>query len=199
MHNLQLGVRGATQRLSPTRYALSAAAFRPGGHRRRLGPAPPVVARSTSTSRSADASQFGGSFSVSQARSKATPTAGQQNANAGAVSAALQYVPVLPIRRADGTYSLINTDLNVYNALLDAPQTPNPVSLAQEVRDSLSDTRLLGNVFGQAELLPDLKLKIAVGADYADRWRNTYYPRTTLRGAQSHGEAIRATAVTARG
>ena len=30
---------------------------------------------------------------ASQARSKATPSAGQQNANAGAVSAALQYVP----------------------------------------------------------------------------------------------------------
>jgi hypothetical protein len=112
------------------------------------------------------------------------------------VSAALQYVPILPVRREDGTYSYINTDLNAYNSLLDAPQTPNPVSLAHEVRDSLSDTRLLGNVFGQFTLLPGLQLRISGGADYANRGRNTYYPRTTLRGAQSNGEAIRAGSVT---
>src|SRR5262249_47438351 len=127
---------------------------------------------------------------------KSVPTAGQQNGNSGAVSAAIQYVPILPVKRADGTYSYINTDLNAYNSLLDAPQTPNPVSLAREVKDSLSDTRFLGNFSGQADLLDGLKFKIALGADFANRGRYTYYPLSTIRGAQSHGEAIRATAST---
>jgi TonB-linked SusC/RagA family outer membrane protein len=135
--------------------------------------------------------EVSGSINASQVRSKSTPTAGQQNANAGAVSAAIQYAPVLPIRRADGSYSLINPDLNVYNSLLDAPQTPNPVSLTNDVTDSLSDTRLLAQVSAQAELLDNLDLKIALGTDYANRGRNTYYPRTTLRGLQSSGDAIR--------
>ncbi|HET6228698.1 MAG TPA: TonB-dependent receptor [Longimicrobiaceae bacterium] len=196
LQNWQLSVRGATATGSPTRYALSGGYFDQEG----------IVAGSGIRRYSARVNlnqalgsrvELGGSFSASQARSKSVPTAGQQNANAGAVSAALQYVPILPVRRADGTYSYINTDLNAYNSLLDAPQTPNPVSLTNEVRDSLSDTRLLGNLFGQVSLLQDLKLRVSLGTDYASRWRNTYYPRTTLRGGQSNGEAIRAEAATA--
>ena len=105
-------------------------------------------------------------------------------------------MPILPVRRADGTYSYINTDLNAYNSLLDAPQTPNPVSLAQDVIDSLSDSRFLGNFFGQADIASHLKLRVTVGADYANRWRNTYYPRTTLRGSQVNGDAGGATSTT---
>ncbi|HEY0036014.1 MAG TPA: SusC/RagA family TonB-linked outer membrane protein, partial [Longimicrobium sp.] len=191
LNNLQLAVRGATTNASPTRYSLSGGFFDQDG----------VVVGSGLSRYSARINlnqsigrrvELGGSFSASQARSKAIPTAGQQNANAGAVSAALQYVPILPVRLADGRYSYINRDLNAYNALLDAPQTPNPVSLTNEVRDSLRDTRLLGNAFAQVELLDGLDLRVSLGADYADRSRLTYYPRTTLRGEQANGEAIRA-------
>ena len=105
-------------------------------------------------------------------------------------------MPILPVRRADGTYSYINTDLNAFATQLDAPQTPNPVSLAQEVKDSLSDTRLLGNIFGQARLVEGLTFRTSFGADYSNRSRYTYYPRTTLRGEQANGEAIRAGSAT---
>jgi len=37
---------------------------------------------------------------------------------------------------------------------------------------------------------------VSVGVDFADRGRYTYYPRTTIRGAQSNGEAIRASSGT---
>lgn len=195
INNLQMSVRGATATGSPTRYALSAGYFDQEGILVGSG------LRRYSTRINLNQAigrrvELGGSFSASQARSKAVPTAGQQNANAGAVSAALQYVPILPVRRPDGTYSYINTDLNAYNPLLDAPTTPNPVSLTNEVRDSLSDTRLLGNLFGQATLFEGLQLRVSLGADYADRWRYTYYPRTTIRGQQANGEAIRASSGT---
>ena len=191
LNNLQMSVRGATTTSSPTRYALSGGYFDQDG----------IVVGSGLRRYSARLNlnqsigrrvELGGSFSASQAQSKAIPTAGQQNANAGAVSAALQYVPILPVRFANGEYSLINRDLNAYNSLLDAPQTPNPVSLTNEVRDSLRDTRLLGNAFAQVELLDGLDLRVSLGADYANRSRLTYYPRTTMRGAQANGEAIRA-------
>jgi TonB-linked SusC/RagA family outer membrane protein len=195
VRNFQLSVRGATSSANVTRYNLSGGVYDQdgivvGSGIRRLS------TRLNLNQSLGSRAEFGASLSAAQAVSKAVPTAGQQNANAGAVSAALQYVPILPVRREDGTYSYINTDLNAFNSLLDAPQTPNPVSLAQEVRDSLSDTRLLGNIFGQFTLLPGLQLRISGGADYANRGRNTYYPRTTLRGEQANGEAIRAASVT---
>jgi len=191
VRNLQLSVRGATTAASPTRYNLTGGYFDQDGIV--VGSGLRRISGRLNLNQSIGSRvELGGSFSVGQARSKAVPTAGQQNSNAGAVSAAIQYVPILPVRRADGTYSYINTDLNAYSTLLDAPQTPNPVSLAVEVKDSLSDTRLFGNLFGEVDLLQGLQLRVGIGTDYADRWRYTYYPRTTLRGEQSNGEAIRA-------
>jgi TonB-linked SusC/RagA family outer membrane protein len=195
VRNLQLSVRGATSAATPTRYSLSGGYFDQdgvvmgSGFRR-------YSARVNLSQAIGSRVELGGSLMASQARSKSVPTAGQQNANAGAVSAALQYVPILPVRRADGTYSYINTDLNAYATLLDAPQTPNPVSLAQEVRDSLGDSRVLGNLFGRIELFPGLEARVSLGVDYASRSRHTYYPRTTLRGQQANGEAIRASSTT---
>ncbi|HYD51911.1 MAG TPA: TonB-dependent receptor plug domain-containing protein, partial [Gemmatimonadaceae bacterium] len=195
VRNVQLSVRGATTAASPTRYSMSGGWFDQdgivvGSGLRRLS------GRVNLNQSIGSRVEFGGTLSASQARSKAVPTGGQQNANAGAISAAIQYVPILPVKRADGTYSYINTDLNRFAQQLDAPQTPNPVSLAREVKDSLSDTRFLGNVFAEVEILPDLEARVSFGGDYADRWRYTYYPRTTLRGQQANGEAIRASSAT---
>ncbi len=191
VRNVQIGVRGATNAANPTRYALSGGVFDQDGVVLGSG-IRRVSGRANLVQVIGDRVEIGGTLSASQARTKSTPTAGQQNGNSGAVSAALQYVPILPVRRPDGSYSYINTDLNAYNSTLDAPQTPNPVSLAADVIDSLSDTRLLSNVYGQADLLSNLKLRVSFGADYANRWRNTYYPRTTLRGSQVNGDATRA-------
>lgn len=195
VRNFQLSVRGATTTASPTRYNISGGLFEQDGIVETSG-LRRLSARVNLNQAIGSRIEFGGSLSASQARSRAVPTGGQQNAGAGAISAAIQYVPILPVRRADGTYSYINTDLNAYATQLDAPQTPNPVSMAVEVRDSLSDTRFLGNAFAQAEVLPGLQARVTFGADYADRWRNTYYPRTTLRGEQANGEAIRASGAT---
>jgi TonB-linked SusC/RagA family outer membrane protein len=197
VRNGQLTVRGAAGSNSPTRYSLSAGVFDQEG----------IVVGSGLTRYSGRLNlsqalgqrfELGGSFTASMARSKSTPTSGQQNSGAGAVSAALQYVPVIPVKLADGRYTYLNRDLNalVGNNSLDAAPVPNPVSLAQEVRDSLSDTRLLGNIFARGEVLPGLEARISLGGDYAGRWRRTYYPRTTLRGEQSSGEAIRASNTT---
>jgi TonB-linked SusC/RagA family outer membrane protein len=195
VRNIQMSVRGATSTANNTRYALSFGRFDQdgivvGSGLRRLS------SRLNVNQSFGDRVQFGASVSASQARSKAVPVAGQQNAGAGAISAALQYVPILPVKRADGTYSLLNPDLNVYGTLLDAAPAPNPVSLAREVSDSLGDTRVLGNFFADVGLLKDLKLKVSIGADYADRYRNTYFPRTTVQGAQANGLAIRSGSTT---
>jgi TonB-linked SusC/RagA family outer membrane protein len=193
--NLQLSMRGASSTANVTRYAISGGYFNQDGIV--LGSGLKRLTGRLNVDQSIGTRfEIGGTLTASQVRSKSTPTAGQQNANAGAVSAAIQYVPILPVYRADGTYSYINTDLNAYNTLLDAPATPNPVSLAKEVMDSLSDTRLLSNLFAQVQPIENLTVRSTYGIDYADRGRNTYYPRTTIRGQQAGGEAIRAGATT---
>jgi TonB-linked SusC/RagA family outer membrane protein len=193
--DLQLSMRGASTAANVTRYAISGGYFNQdgivlGSGLKRLSGRVNVIQSMGSRF------DVGGTLTASQVRSKATPTAGQQNANAGAVSAAIQYVPILPVYRDDGTYSYINSDLNAYNTLLDAPPTPNPVSLAREVTDSLSDNRVLGNVYAQAQLRPDLTFKTTFGTDYASRGRDTYYPRTTTRGALAGGQALRGSTTT---
>ena len=143
-----------------------------------------------------DLHQVGGSVSASQARSKSVPTAYQQNAGAGATQRRTSVRPDSsgPPRgwnlhsRESGSQCLQHASRRTSN--------PNPVSLAREVSDSLGDTRLLGNFFADIGILRDLKFRVSVGADYANRFRNTYYPRTTLRGSGANGVAIRNSANT---
>ncbi|MFN2604323.1 MAG: SusC/RagA family TonB-linked outer membrane protein [Gemmatimonadaceae bacterium] len=194
VNNLQFSVRGATSTNQQTRYALSLGRYNQEGIV--VGSGLQRLSSRLNLTQDLGRVQLSGSVSASQARSKSTPTAGQQNGNAGAVSAALQYVPILPVFRPDGTYSLLGPDLNAYGTVLNAAPAPNPVSLAREVTDSLGDTRVLGNFAADIGLLKDLKFRLSLGADYANRYRNTYYPRTTLRGAGANGEAIRADGTT---
>jgi TonB-linked SusC/RagA family outer membrane protein len=187
--NLQLSMRGASTAANVTRYAISGGLFDQDGIV--LGSGLKRLSGRVNVNQSIGGRfEVGGSLTGSQVRSKSTPTSGQQNAGAGAVSAAIQYVPILPVYRADGSYSYILPDLNAYSTLLDAPATPNPLSLAQEVTDSLSDNRLLSNLYAQTTLTEGLTLRSTFGTDYATRGRNTYYNRSTIRGSQSGGDAL---------
>jgi TonB-dependent starch-binding outer membrane protein SusC len=194
VNNLQFSVRGATSGTQSTKYALSLGRYLQDGIV--VGSGLQRLSSRLNLTQDLGRVQLTGSVSASQARSKSTPTAGQQNGNAGAVSGALQYVPILPVFRPDGSYTLLNPDLNVYGSQLNAAPAPNPVSLAREVSDSLGDTRVLGNFAADIGLTNDLKFRLSLGGDYANRYRNTYYPRTTLRGAAVGGEAIRADGTT---
>ena len=195
VQNFQLAVRGATNNASPTRYSISGGLFDQEGIV--VGSGLQRLSTRVNLNQAVGSRlEFGGSFSAARAKSKSVPTSGQQNAGAGAISAAIQYVPILPVKREDGTYSYLNTDLNEYDSRLDGAPTPNPVSLAREVMDSLSDTRLLANIFGQLQIIDGLEFRTSFGTDYADRWRFTYYNRQTQRGQQTNGEAIRATSST---
>ena len=192
LQNFQLTLRGASQGSNITRYALS------GGMNKQDGIVlgsgfQRLSGRLNVTQSVGSRLELGGNLTASRARSRQAQTDGQQNRNAGAVSAALQYSPNLPVRRANGSYSLQRQDIP---GVLDPPDTDNPVALANEVSDSLSDTRLLGNVYGDYTILNGLRARVNLGADYADRWRYTYYPRTTLRGGDALGDAQRDDAVT---
>src|SRR6185369_7738484 len=121
--------------------------------------------------------------------STSIPTDGSLNGGAGAVGAAINYYPVLPVRQPNGTYTLMGQ--NSPSTILQATNIPNPVSMAADVTDKLGDTRVLANAFGEYDLFDGLKFKMSVGADLSNRTRDTYFPRTTLQGSQVNGQATR--------
>ena len=187
-HNLQLGVSGGTTGVNTTRYALS------GGLYEQTGVVLGSGFRRVSFRGSLDQSvgtklHVVGNLSLSRAGSNSIPTDGSLNAGAGAVGAAIQYYPTIPLRRADGSYTLMTSDGGP--SPLTPTNIPNPLSMANDVRDQLGDTRYLANTSLEYEILKGLKLKVGLGSDLADRTRDTYYPRTTLQGAQVNGQAIR--------
>jgi len=192
IQSLQLTMRGATTGVNRTRYALSGGLVDQdgiilgSGLRRFSG-------RVNVSQQIGRKFEIGANLTASRVTTRSVATDGQQNKGAGVVSGALQYQPILPVRRPDGSYSYIFTDIP---SQLNPPETPNPISMALDVADSLTDARLLANSYAEYALFPSLKFRTSLGGDYADRGRYTYFPRTTLRGSLTNGEALRATGLT---
>ncbi len=187
LRSLQLGVSGMTAGSNPTRYAVSGGIFDQqgvviGSEFRRVSMRGSVDQSIGSRLRASS------NLMVSRVATTAIPTNGGSNASAGAIGAALQYYPTFPVRRPDGTYTLLADDGPV---ALNPSTVPNPVSLVEAVNDRLGDSRVLANLFGEYSLGRGLMLRISGGADYSARSRDTYYPRTTLRGRGVDGEARR--------
>jgi TonB-linked SusC/RagA family outer membrane protein len=139
-----------------------------------------------------DRFRFGSTLTGSRVNSTFIPTEGESNARAGAVGAAIQAYPFLPVRLPDGRYPYQGRDLPLVGVPAgQASNLVNPVSLAAEVTDRLGDTRVLGNAFGEWEPVGGLRARVSAGADFSTRFRDTYYPRLTRRGEEAGGEAIR--------
>ncbi len=136
-------------------------------------------------------------LTASRVRTLFVPTDGESNRRAGAVGAALQAYPFLPVQFEDGSYPYQVRDLTTLFGTTPltsgiASELPNPVSMATQVQDELGDTRILGNAYGEYELIPGLRARVSVGGDYSGRSRDTYYPRTTRPGAEAQGNALQA-------
>lgn len=192
MNNLQLGVTGGSPGANGTQYALSGGSFNQvgvvkGSDFRRLS------MRGSLTQTIASRLHLGSNLLVSRVNSNQVPTDGSFNAGAGAVGAALQYIPIMPVTQSDGSYSLASTDYpTVLSSLgLTGGNIPNPVATALLVQDRLADTRLLANATGDYSIIDGLVFRVNLGGDLSDRTRDTYYPSTTLQGLGQNGRAIR--------
>jgi TonB-linked SusC/RagA family outer membrane protein len=138
---------------------------------------------------------LGSNLLVSRVSSSQVPTDGSFNAGAGAVGAAIQYLPIMSVRRADGNYTLVSTDCpTVLTSIgISCGNVPNPVASAFDVQDRLGDTRVLAGATGDYALGKGFSFRTNIGADLSNRSRDTYYPRTTLQGAGLNGRALRGT------
>lgn len=112
--------------------------------------------------------------------------------DASAVAAALQFIPTLPVRRENGTFTNMASDAPAeLSGALAIPDVQNPVAVLTSMRDVLGENRVLGTLFGEYDLMEGLTFRSSVGANITNRTRDTYWPRVTLRGAQTNGQAIR--------
>ncbi len=179
--NLQMGVSGGSPGTNSTRYAVSGGVFQQQG----------VVINSAFKRISLRGNldqdigargRISTNVTVSRVNSNSVPTDGSLNGGAGAVGAAIDYYPILPVRQPNGTYTLMSQN-NPSPAILTPTAIANPVSMANDVTDKLGDTRVLADAFGEYQLLDGLKARVSLGSDLSERTRDTYYPQTTLMGA----------------
>jgi TonB-linked SusC/RagA family outer membrane protein len=194
IRNAQLSVTGGTTAKNATRYAISGGVFDQQGvvdnsNFKRLS------LRGNVDQMIGEKLKIGSNVLISRVNSSQIPTDGSLNAGAGAVGAALQYPSIMSPYRADGSYTLLNTDFpqTLLNLGIAAGNVPNPLASALEVNDKLFDTRVLANVAGEYKIAKGLTWRTTVGSDLSFRGRDTYYPRTTLQGFGQNGRAIRGT------
>lgn len=97
----------------------------------------------------------------------ATDTGGED----GAVAGALRMNPILPVY--EDAEKRTYTQINIPGILV-----PNPVGTVNEQKFNNATSRLLGDIYAQWEIIPDLKLKVVAGADIMYHKTNRYTPVT---------------------
>jgi TonB-linked SusC/RagA family outer membrane protein len=188
LQSYQLSVTGGTSGSNATRYAVSGGYFNQDGVV--LGSAFERMSLRVNLSQNiGDRFRVGTNLSGSRVSTNFSPTDGAVGgADASIVAAALQFLPTLPVRQADGSYT---------NMLDDAPSAiepqdiQNPVAVLTSMKDVLGDNRLLANAFAEYTLGRGFTLRSTLGGQLVTRSRDTYWPRVTLRGEQTNGQAIR--------
>ncbi|WP_057936587.1 SusC/RagA family TonB-linked outer membrane protein [Algoriphagus resistens] len=122
--------------------------------------------------------KVGTNLNVSQTNSNAVPT--DAGGTGGVVTGAMKFNPVLPVYsdEALGEYIQVNSPGLIY---------PNPVASAKEqVRESKM-LRVLGNVYGEWEFIPNLTGKVSFGTDLVNTKFDTFIPSSIF---ESNGIAV---------
>jgi TonB-dependent starch-binding outer membrane protein SusC len=187
MQSYQVSVTGGTSGENRTRYAISGGYFNQDGIV--LGSAFERLSLRLNLNQDiGERFRIGTNLTGSRVNTQFSPTDGQMHgADAGAVAGALQFIPTLPVFREDGRF----TEYRDAPGILDVPPVPNPLAMVTEMDDLLGDTRILGNAFAEYDIIPGLRFRTSLGTSISNRFRDTYWPRSTLRGEQAGGQAFR--------
>ncbi|WP_421826805.1 SusC/RagA family TonB-linked outer membrane protein [Larkinella sp.] len=92
----------------------------------------------------------------------------------GIIDNALKAAPIFPVYNPDGSVAINKQNAIAYGF----SGGENPVALATQIKDKLNHVRLLGNLFGEYELLNGLTFKTYFASDLNYFGRNYYRPST---------------------
>ncbi|CCH53990.1 TonB-dependent receptor [Fibrisoma limi BUZ 3] len=104
--------------------------------------------------------------------------------NSGTVLGALAQIPTIPIRNADGNYSI-----NPFQ------QFDNPVGNLLETRNNAVIYQVIGNAYGEFDILKNLTFKSSLGLDFRSQIENEFITRN-YPGTQNASPATRGSART---
>lgn len=119
----------------------------------------------------------------SQVRFKDVPLGDGRNANSALIYSAMTFLPTVPVRQEDGTYS-DNPYRNIY---------PNPVSLL-EIDDKTTNKDLSISGYVTYNPFKDLMFKVTAGVDMRDSQHDQYIPTTVKEGYNRNGVASKSNA-----
>ncbi|MCL4482664.1 MAG: TonB-dependent receptor [Bacteroidetes bacterium] len=124
-----------------------------------------------------NAFKVGTHFSTSQTINDAVAT--DAGGEGGVVTGAMKMNPILPVYSdvATGVFTQVNTPGTL---------VPNPVATAKEQIFNNSTTRLLGDIYGEWQIMQGLKVKVTFGTDIFYNKSNQYTSSTIY---QSNGKA----------
>ena len=102
--------------------------------------------------------------------------------NSGTVLGALSQIPTIPVRYADGTYGT-NPLQNFDNPIGNLLETSNQAIVYQSI----------GNVYGEFDILPTLRVRSSLGIDFRTQNENLFvsrnYPGTSTSDPTTRGDA----------
>ncbi|WP_161599545.1 SusC/RagA family TonB-linked outer membrane protein [Hymenobacter nivis] len=102
--------------------------------------------------------------------------------NSGTVLGALAQIPTIPVRNADGTYGI-----NPFQSF------DNPVGNLLESTNKATVYQVIGNVYGELDILKNLTLRTSGGIDFRTQLENQFttrnYPGTSNSDPSTRGSA----------
>ncbi len=112
----------------------------------------------------------------------------QQNVDGlGVVNGATQFSPILPVYSGQGYSFLPSSSASKYTLVNDGIIINNPVATMNEVVRQTQRNGILGDMFMEIKLTPNLTAKIKGGANISNVKDDTYLPSNTNEGQGSKG------------
>ncbi|MCB2379235.1 TonB-dependent receptor [Hymenobacter sp. BT635] len=163
MQNYQLNVSGGTDK---TRYYVSGGYFKQEGIALNSG-FDRFSFRVNLDQEVAKRFRIGSNLNLSRTNNNGSVRSERGAGNGGTVVGTLTQIPTLPVRNPDGTYAT-----NPFNSSFD-----NPVGNLLETRNKALIYQVIGNVYGEADILSNLQLRSSLGIDFRSQVENEYVTR----------------------
>ncbi|GAB3254410.1 TonB-dependent receptor [Larkinella harenae] len=132
-----------------------------------------------------DRFRMGASLNLSRTNNNTSVRSELGLQNSGTVLGALAQIPTIPIRNPNGSYGI-----NPFQ------QLDNPVGNLLETNNRAIIYQVVGNVFGELDILDNLALRSSLGIDYRTQLENQFISRD-YPGTQNASPATRGSASTA--